>query len=140
VASGVARRHYTIRNFDPAARSLDIDFVLHGKGTTTDWLADLDTGAELVAVGPRGHTYVREADWHLFVGDETGIPAIFAMLEGLPHGARAHAILEIGSDEDKVPIETRAHVLIDWVSRSGAPPGPGRLLYERVERFHVPAG
>jgi NADPH-dependent ferric siderophore reductase len=139
-ASGVARRHYTIRNFDPVARTLDIDFVLHGASTTADWLSRTDAGAELIAVGPRGHTYIREGDWHLFVGDETAIPAIFAMLEGLPHGARAHAVLEIGSDEDKIPFQAQAHVLIDWVSRNGAPPGPGRLLYDRVERFRFPPG
>ena len=30
-----------------------------------------------------GDTYLRDADWHLFVGDETALPAIFAMLDGL---------------------------------------------------------
>jgi NADPH-dependent ferric siderophore reductase len=138
--AGVARRHYTIRNLDPVARTIDVDFVLHGDGMTAAWLAGTDTGAELIAVGPRGHTYVRQADWHLFVGDETAVPAIFAMMEGLPSGARAQAVLEIGSDEDKIAFRAQAHVVIEWVSRNGASAGPSRLLYDRVERFRFPAG
>jgi NADPH-dependent ferric siderophore reductase len=139
-ASGIARRHYTIRNLDPVGRTLDIDFVSHGAGVTADWLATADAGTELIAVGPRGHTYVREADWHLFAGDETAIPAVFAMLESLPAGARAHAFLEISEDEDRIALQAPAHVLIEWVTRNGAPPGPGRLLYDRVERFRFPPG
>lgn len=138
--SGIARRHYTIRNFDSVERTLDIDFVLHGEGAAVAWLASVTAGDEIVAVGPRGHTYVREADWHLFIGDETGIPGIFAMIEGLRRGARAHAVIEIGGDEDKIALTADAHVLVDWVSRDGAAAGPSQLLSDCVERFHFPPG
>lgn len=138
--SGIARRHYTIRNFDSVERTLDIDFVLHDGGASDAWLSGTKPGDEIVAVGPRGHTYVREADWHLFIGDETGIPGIFAMIEGLPRGARVHAVIEIGNDEDRVALTADAHVQIEWVSRNGAPAGPSKLLYDRVERFHFPPG
>jgi NADPH-dependent ferric siderophore reductase len=137
---GIARRHYTIRNFDAKAQTLDIDFVLHGDSPAGRWLAKAEAGAPLTAVGPRGHTYLREADWHLFIGDETGIPGIFAMLEGLPAGARAQAIIEVGNDEDRVALHCAAHVVLEWVSRDGAAAGPGKRLYDKVERFAFPAG
>jgi NADPH-dependent ferric siderophore reductase len=133
---GIARRHYTIRRHE--AGMLDIDFVLHGASPANAWVARAKPGDTLVAVGPRGHTYLREADWHLFVGDETCIPAIFAMLETLPPEARGHAILEIAEDADRLALDTPA--TIDWVSRGGAPPGPGRLLADRVEAFRFPPG
>lgn len=139
-AGGIARRHYTIRNFDSAARTLDIDFVMHGPSPAGDWVAAAQVGEVLVAVGPRGHTYLREADWHLFVGDETCIPGIFAMLESLPYGKRGQAFIEIGSDEDRIALETKGHVLLEWVSRGGAPAGPNTLLLQRLEKFHFPAG
>jgi NADPH-dependent ferric siderophore reductase len=139
-AGGIARRHYTIRHHDPVARLLDIDFVLHGSSPAGRWVANAKPGDELIAVGPRGHTYLREAGWHLFVGDETCIPGIFAMLEGLPAGAVAHAILETGGSEDQLLPDANAAFTLEWVSRNGAPPGPSRLLYERVERFAFPKG
>ncbi|HXQ47654.1 MAG TPA: siderophore-interacting protein, partial [Caulobacteraceae bacterium] len=77
------RRHYTIRALRDGV--LDIDFVLHGHGPAAAWGRDALPGAEIEAVGPRGRTRLAaQADWHLFVGDETCVPAIFAMLEVLP--------------------------------------------------------
>jgi NADPH-dependent ferric siderophore reductase len=137
---GIARRHYTIRHHVAAARLLDIDFVLHGASPAGRWVANAKAGDELIAVGPRGHTYLRDADWHLFVGDETCIPGIFAMLEGLPPGAQAHAILESDGSEEALSPDAKAAVTLEWVSRNGAPAGPSRLLYERVERFAFPKG
>jgi NADPH-dependent ferric siderophore reductase len=125
----VIRRHYTVRHHDAAARTLDIDFVLHGPSPVGDWVASVKSGDTIVGVGPRGHTYVREADWHLFIGDETAIPGIFAMLEGLPAGAQTHAFIQVESEADCL-----ARDGIDWVLRA-----PG-ALYDRVERFALPSG
>jgi NADPH-dependent ferric siderophore reductase len=134
----LSRRHYTIRRH--AAQAMDIDFVLHGDGASQEWLDALQTGDRLDAVGPRGHTHIRAADWHLFSGDETCVPAIFAMLEGLPAGAKAFAFLEAGSEADILPCETAADAKIQWLFRRGAPPGPNRIAYDAVEAFAFPDG
>jgi NADPH-dependent ferric siderophore reductase len=137
VQGGIARRHYTIRRHDRT--TLTIDFVLHpGDSAAGDWLRSAGTGDTIVAAGPRGHTYLREADWHLFVGDETCIPGIAAMLEALPRGDKAFAVLEIADDAERQPIASGAPVI--WLPRNGAPPGPSRLLYDAVEGFVLPAG
>jgi NADPH-dependent ferric siderophore reductase len=133
---GVARRHYTIRHLDAAAGTLAIDFVEHGDSPAGSWLARAASGHTINAAGPRGHTYLRDADWHLFIGDETALPAIFAMLEGLPRAAVAHVFLEIASDEDR----QSAQVPITWLARNGAAPGPGRILHDAVEAFALPPG
>ena len=137
---GISRRHYTIRAHDAVAKTLSIDFVLHGEGASGPWLDALKPGDVVNAVGPRGHTYVRDADWHLFVGDETCIPGIFAMIEGLPAGAQAFAVLEIGGAEDVLRADAKADVSYMWVSRDGAPPGPGMLLDAALEEFAFPQG
>jgi NADPH-dependent ferric siderophore reductase len=134
----VARRHYTIRILDAAAGTLSIDFVLHGDSPSGTWLAGANAGDRIHAGGPRGHTFVRDARWHLMVGDETCIPAIFAMLEGLPRGANAHAFIEIADEDERQGVPGDAAVT--WLSRDGAPPGPSRILYDAVEGFAFPQG
>ena len=134
----VARRHYTIRTLDAAAGTLAIDFVLHGESPSGTWLATAKEGDRIDAVGPRGHTYVRDADWHLMVGDETCIPAILAMLEGLPRGAQAFAFIEIADEDERQSVPGDARVT--WLPRNGAAPGPSRILYDAVEGFAFPQG
>lgn len=137
--SGLSRRHYTIRSHDAAAKTLAIDFVLHGAGASGPWLESLRVGDRVDAVGPRGHTYVRAADWHLFTGDETCIPGIFAMIEGLPADAPVHAFIEIGTEADKLPLVADADVRLHWILRNGAG-GPNDLVYDAVEEFAFPTG
>ncbi|MBV9045290.1 MAG: siderophore-interacting protein [Alphaproteobacteria bacterium] len=132
----IARRHYTIRDLDPMAKTLAIDFVLHGKSPAGDWLNRVQAGDSINAVGPRGHTHLREAAWHLFVGDETCIPGIVAMLEGLPAGAQATAFIEIADEAERQPITAN----VVWLSRGGAPAGPSHRLYDAVEAFQFPPG
>lgn len=139
-ATGLSRRHYTIRSHDAAAKTLAIDFVLHGEGASGPWLDALKSGDRIDAVGPRGHTYVRAADWHLFTGDETCIPGIFAMIEGLPENTLVHAFIEIGDEADKLPLVAKADVRLHWISRNGAQAGPNEQVYNAVEQFVFPEG
>jgi NADPH-dependent ferric siderophore reductase len=138
VGAGIARRHYTIRAIDTARRTLAIDFVVHGHGASSEWLRNAGEGSVLDAAGPRGHTWVRPADWHLFIGDETAIPGIAAMLEGLPANTPAHAFIEIADDAERQSAPTDARIV--WLTRKGAPPGPGRILSDAVEAFALPPG
>jgi NADPH-dependent ferric siderophore reductase len=133
-ADGIARRHYTVRAHDPVKRTLSIDFFLHGEGASGPWLDSLRTGDAVNAVGPRGHTYIRDADWHLFVGDETCVPGIFAMLEELNGAAPAYAVLEVESDADRVPFDALPNTAMTWVKRDGT------TLFDAVENFTLPKG
>lgn len=133
---GLSRRHYTVRDHDAAAKTMDIDFVLHGEGVSAEWLDALQTGDRVMAIGPRGHTYVLDADWHLFSGDETCIPGIFAMIEGLPMNAKAFAFLEVDSEADILPLAVDAK--LNWLFRRGA--APSRIMLDAVESFALPKG
>jgi NADPH-dependent ferric siderophore reductase len=134
---GAPRRHYTIRcHFDDR---LAIDFVLHEHGTASKWASEATVGSEIEAVGPRGRTQLHPADWRLFVGDETCLPGISAMLEALPAGARATAFIEIEDDDERQTIETAADLRLEWVVRGG-PAKPNGLLLERLQEFVPPSG
>ena len=140
---GLGRRHYTVRSFDPAARRVEIDVVMHGDSTpATRWALGSLPGDELLAFGPRGRNVLNEgADWRLFVGDETAIPGFFGMIEALPKGAKARAIIEIQSDADRQPVETDAELEIQWLSRDGARAAPSSpQLIEAVAAVEPPPG
>jgi NADPH-dependent ferric siderophore reductase len=137
-----ARRHYTIRRFDPSTRLIDVDFFLHHGGETPGvrWAIEARPGNAIDIRGPRGRiALAREADWHLFSGDETALPAIYALLEAMPPGAPAHAFLEIGADADKLDLHSRAALNLRWLRRDG-PPAPNSLLLDAVEGFALPPG
>jgi len=134
-------RHYTIRDHDSRARTLDVDFVLHGESPAGDWARAARHGDRIVGAGPRGRTVLEfDADWHLFMGDETAMPAIFAMLEGLPPGVRAVALLEIESEADKLPFETCDGINLKWVLRFGPPKGAGTPLLAALDALTLPDG
>ncbi len=137
-----SRRHYTIRSFDLAAQRLSIDFVLHGdEGLAMRWLAQVREGDQIVAFGPRGRNVIHDgAGWRLFVGDETGLPAIAAMIETLPAGAHATAIIEVPDAADTQSITTPANVDIIWLPRGGAPKPPSEQLIAAVNAWQPPDG
>jgi NADPH-dependent ferric siderophore reductase len=136
-----ARRHYTIRAYDPATRRLDIDVVLHGASPAGDWARNARAGDTLQAAGPRGRTVLNhEADWHLFTGDETCLPGVFAMLEQLPAGAKAIAFLEVEDEGEKQAVETAADLNLTWIVRNG-PIQPGsRALIDAFANLKFPSG
>jgi len=130
-------RTYTIRWIDPEAQELAIDFVVHGdEGVAGPWAADAKAGDLMHLRGPNG-AYAPDAtaDWHLFVGDEAGLPAICAGLEALPAGARAVAFVEIGGPGDEIAIATVAELEIHWLHRGDAPAGTTSLLDDAVRAW-----
>lgn len=139
--TGIARRHYTVRRFDPAELRLDIQFVLHGDAPAARWAREAQHGDALIAEGPRGRTVVSgEADWRLFTGDETALPGIAAMIEQLPRGERAFAIVEVAGPDDEQPIATAAELELVWLHRGGAPAAPSRVLIEALADLELPRG
>jgi NADPH-dependent ferric siderophore reductase len=137
-----ARRHYTIRRYDPRTRLIDVDFVLHEHQTPgVRFALDAKPGDAIDIRGPRGRIALSPgAAWHLLSGDETALPAILALAEALPKGAKAQVFLEIGEDGDKQALNTAGDVMVTWLSRRGAPPAPNRLLIDAVAGWTPPPG
>ena len=134
------RRHYTIRDFKDGR--LSIDFVLHGhNGPAERWAVAAKPGDQLQARGPRGRTVIRpDADWHVFVGDETCLPGIAAMIESLPERAQATAFIEVAQEADRQEIHARCRLDLNWLVRHGpAVPASPRLI-ERLSLFAPPPG
>jgi len=140
----VLNRRYTIRDFDPARAAVTVDVSLHGAGPGTDWIRAARIGDRIDAIGPRGKITLREdADWHLFVADETGQPGALAMIEALAPRAVATALFEIDTPADEREFRSPEALRIDvrWLHRMGrSQPGDPSLILEALAEVALPAG
>jgi NADPH-dependent ferric siderophore reductase len=140
----VVNRRYTIRTFDPLARAVTMDASTHATGPGTDWIRSAKIGSRIDAIGPRGKVTLHDdADWHIFIADETGLPGALAMIESLRSGSTATALFEIDSADDVLPInrENVAGLEIRWLYRLGrSEPGDASLLLEAVATTDIPSG
>jgi NADPH-dependent ferric siderophore reductase len=76
-------RVYTPRRWNPERFELDLDIVLHGSGPLSTWAAG-QTRRPRRRGRPGGvYTISMDADWYLIAGDETAVPAISTILEGI---------------------------------------------------------
>jgi NADPH-dependent ferric siderophore reductase len=111
-------RTYTPRRFDPATRTLEIQFVLHGAGPASEWAERAGAGDKLAVAGPGGRFVMdREADHWWIAGDESAIPAVGTLLDALPDSATAEVHLEVAGPEDELDIPSPAKTSITWHHR-----------------------
>jgi NADPH-dependent ferric siderophore reductase len=138
---GVVRRRYTIRRHDAATATLTIDVVLHGDGPGARWATTTRAGDRVEAIGPRGKITVEPAaPWHLFVGDDSVLPAAFAMAETLEPPVAAILLLEVDGPADEQALDAPAVENLHWVHRGGAAPESGAGLVEAVRVLELPPG
>ncbi|KPC78836.1 MULTISPECIES: siderophore-interacting protein [Streptomyces] len=133
-------RTYTVRSWDPVARELAVDFVVHGdEGLAGPWAARARPGDQVTFLGPGGG-YVPEAsaDWHLLVGDESALPAIAAALEHMPEGALVHAFVEVPDPSEEQKLVAPEGVSVTWLHRGGRP--VGEALVAAVGGLEFPEG
>ena len=102
-------RTYTPRRYDPATRTLEIQFLLHGTGPASEWAQRAKPGDKLAVAGPGGRFSLEPVtdSWWL-AADESAIPAVGTLLEALPETAAADVHIEVE----------------DPATRSSSPPRP----------------
>ena len=135
-----AVRKYTIREIDVAAGTLAIDFVLHDDaGPGSAFAARVQAGDRIGMAGPGGRG-LKQAQRYLFLADETGLPALARMLEHLPAGAAALALVEIADAGERQALVVPEGVSLRWLHRDGAAPGSTNLLTDALATLDWPAG
>jgi NADPH-dependent ferric siderophore reductase len=114
-------RNYTVRAFDPVARRLSIDFVVHGTGPGSRFAQRARPGDELgVLSDGADYSPPEGTEWQLLVGDETALPAIGRWLEELPDDARGVAAVEVADPGEEQPLRVPRGVSLTWLHRSNA--------------------
>jgi NADPH-dependent ferric siderophore reductase len=159
-------RTYTVRAARPDRGEVDVDVVLHGiedghAGPAARWAASAVPGDRIVLLGPDrpGRGRMWGVEWAppaaarslLLAGDETAVPAVCAILEGLGgrpttaegasqrgtseertearsrtdgHGSRpVTALLEVPTAGDALNLALPAGVTVRWLPREGADRG-----------------
>jgi NADPH-dependent ferric siderophore reductase len=135
------RRRYTIRALDPGRRLLTLDVVRHADGPGERWVAAARPGDRVEGIGPRGKIFLAPAaDWHLFIGDDSALPAFFAMVAALPAGARALVILEVPGQDGEQDLATAADAEVTWLHRDGRAAGEPAALAAAAAAVALPPG
>jgi NADPH-dependent ferric siderophore reductase len=133
---------YTVRDYATAGPTLDIDFVLHGDGPAATWARRVRPGQTLEFVGPSGrYRPDPAADWHLFAGDETALPAIQAYAGMLPADARVELYLEVADATERQPVPGPARPAVHWLHRGAdTEPGTSTVLEDALRAAELPPG
>jgi NADPH-dependent ferric siderophore reductase len=135
------RRRYTIRRLDFARRLLTLDVVLHGDGPGERWIRAAAPGDRIEGIGPRGKiTTSPAADWHLFMGDESALPAIFAMTESLPGDSVATVVIEVPDPADEQELSAPARTRLTWLHRLSGRAGEAGALTAEAAEVELPPG
>jgi len=138
---GPVLRTYTALEPDLDRGTLAIDFVVHGtEGIAGPWAAQARPGDTIDARGPGG-AYAPDpsADWHLFAGDEAGLPAIRAGLAALADddpAAVGYAVIEVPDRDHELPLARPEGIELIWL-REGALAAAVRALPWREGRVHA---
>lgn len=143
-------RAYTIRRYHAERAELEVDFVVHDEtpaaqhGPAARWLEHAAPGDEVEFAGPkRGFQMNPAAPWTLLVGDETALPAIFAILESLPERTPVHAYIAISDARARLPLEgafsghPRSHD-IHWIEADTA--HAGAMVVGALSAQQLPTG
>ena len=136
-------RNYTVRDWNAGEGEIDVDFFLHGAlGQAAAWAEQASVGATVGFAGPRTHWESADGyDWSVLIADETGLPALGAIVETLPAGHPVIALVEVdNAGEEQGFIETEADVEWRWVHRDGAAPGTVPLLQDAFAELECPDG
>lgn len=127
-------RTYTVREVDTAAKTISIDFVVHGdEGLAGPWAASARPGDSAIVSGPGGgYAPDPTADWHLLAGDESALPAIASALDALAENAQGVAFIETYTQADVLVLRAPAGVEVRWLLRGDARAGETSLLADAV--------
>lgn len=131
-----AMRKYTIRRLDMDRGLVDIDFLLHeDAGPGSDWAKLAQVGDVIGMAGPGGRS-ARQSGWMLLAGDETALPAIARILEGLAPDTQGVVLIEVEGQGDEIELAGPPTLDIRWLHREGSADD----LASAVARIDVPTG
>jgi NADPH-dependent ferric siderophore reductase len=138
---GSFRRRYSIRHFNAAAARIELWIDTAAGGPGSRWAASAPIGSTIEAIGPRGKIGLDPmADWHLFIGDLSFLPAAFAMAESIEPPGQAIFLFELdGSDGALRPdVGEGIGLTLGIIERGGRPLGDATGLLSGLAALELP--
>ncbi|RYE07327.1 MAG: siderophore-interacting protein [Hyphomicrobiales bacterium] len=131
-------RDYTPRAFDPAAGTLDLEFVLHGHGIASTWAAGVSLGDTAYVAGPPTTDGLPVCPRYVLIGDETALPAIGNWLALLKdHDVTLTALLYSRTADGEQPLPAPPGASITWLRQDTSRP---EAMAEALAEIDLPEG
>jgi len=133
-------RTYTPRGYDPATKTLEIQFLLHGEGPASAWAQRAKPGDKLAVAGPGGRfSFEPVADHWWLAADESAIPAVATLLEALPETTTVDVHVEVDGPDDEIELPGPVKTTITWHHRR-AHDAYGEELAAAARETAIPGG
>jgi NADPH-dependent ferric siderophore reductase len=127
----MVRRRWTIRSLDRVTGTVALDVVVHPGVAGASALHEAAAGDVVEAIGPRGKVHlVPSARVHHFLGDQSFLPAAFAMAEAVAAPARVVVTMTVPSVQEQQPLDAPAADEVRWVAERGDDAATGLALLE----------
>ena len=125
-------RTYTPRRYDPASKTLEIQFLLHGEGPASAWAERAKPGDRIAVAGPGGRFSLEPATDHWWLAaDESAIPAVGTLLDALPESVTVDAHIEVDGPEDEIDFAGNPKTSISWHRRDAGTFGAELIVAAR---------
>ncbi|MEU1734069.1 siderophore-interacting protein [Streptosporangium sp. NPDC020145] len=140
--SGILRpaetlRTYTIWDLDPGRKAIELRIHLYaGDGIGLKWARAARPGNRVTFWWPQGDFFTREADYHVFVGEETAGAAFGPMIRALGASTEVYGVLESETPEHDLPMPGTPP--LRRVHRHGAPAVTSPVLLAAVAELDLP--
>jgi NADPH-dependent ferric siderophore reductase len=126
-------RTYSVWDYDGS--TLELVVFDHSEGPGAAWARAVRPGDDIQMLKPQGNFTLRDAGYHLFVGEETASVAFGAMLRAVPSDSQAVTVLEVEDESDALPLKGE----VRWHYRHGASAADSASLVEAVRQETLPA-
>ena len=97
-----ASRIYTVRTFDPATETIELDVLRHGNDSPMmRWIEEVRPGDQVPLVGPRPHFVPDHGSGRpaLLLADDSAVAALYSVFRQWPDGARGVAYVRTAEQE-----------------------------------------
>lgn len=121
-------RSYTVRAWDPARRTVDVDFATHAGGAAARWARAAAPGDPVRLSSPKGwFAPPPGARRVVLLADLTALPAAARIVESLPARTAVRVVAEIPEPGDEQVWAGPAAVTVTWLTGSGNGRSPSAL-------------
>jgi NADPH-dependent ferric siderophore reductase len=135
------RRRYSVRDTKPTLGQFSLWVTTGHDGPGSSWAQLAQPGDQFDVIGPRGkHVLDSEADWHLFIGDATGLASFYRIAESIEAPGRAIFIVEIDHPDDALTttFEEGIGVTGIFVDRQGRAKDDARGIFNGLAALALP--
>ncbi|MHB8380573.1 MAG: siderophore-interacting protein [Acidimicrobiales bacterium] len=135
------RRRYSVRAVDAANDEFTLWLTVDHDGPGSNWVRGVTKGELVDVIGPRGKVLLDPlADWHLFLGDASGLAAFYRMAQSIVAPGRAIFIVEIDAADDALsaPFDEGLGVTGIFIDRRGRSTSDAEGLLRGLAAFELP--